>query len=311
MANEYNFNDTPEIINEPVEIGGEEGIAGGPENGESTILEDIQGLTQAEINDPNKIKVTIDDNTTPIVVLFGPPACGKTMTLVRMTQFLQDKGYTVEPDRSFRPSADKHYKQMCDNFNTMIDQMDAAKSTSLISFMLVTVRDKRGKPICQILEAPGELYYVPGNSNVTFPNYLNTVKNATNRKVWCFMVEPNWMDTQDRKGYADRIAKFKRSLDPRDKSIFIYNKIDKTSFAQGQGKINEAAAKDDITKRYKNIFEPFRSKSLLFGYNDNFDFVPFQTGDYSEAMDGSVVYSPGPDIYPNKLWNIILKRIGR
>ena len=59
--------------------------------------EKIIGLTSEELNDPNKISVTIADKEAPIVVLFGPPACGKTMTLVRMTRFLRENGYTITP----------------------------------------------------------------------------------------------------------------------------------------------------------------------------------------------------------------------
>ena len=44
------------------------------------------GLDDNERKDPNSIAVTIADKETPIVVLFGPAACGKTMTLVRLTR---------------------------------------------------------------------------------------------------------------------------------------------------------------------------------------------------------------------------------
>lgn len=57
----------------------------------------LPGLSLAEMNDPNSIRVTISDHDAPLVILFGPPACGKTMTLVRMTRFLQSEGYTVSP----------------------------------------------------------------------------------------------------------------------------------------------------------------------------------------------------------------------
>lgn len=76
---------------------------------------DDKGMSVEELNDPNKIKVTIADRDTPVIVLFGPPACGKTMTLIRLSRFLQKEGYTVRPDESFRPSFDRHYKEMCDN----------------------------------------------------------------------------------------------------------------------------------------------------------------------------------------------------
>lgn len=114
----------------------------------------------APVSDPNKITVSISDNTTPIVVLYGPPACGKTMTLVRLTRFLKDIGYTITPDKVFRGSEDPKYKELCDDFDEIIASNDAALSTDRISFMLVKVFFN-GHPICQILEAPGEHYYNP------------------------------------------------------------------------------------------------------------------------------------------------------
>ena len=65
----------------------------------------VHGLSAIEMNDPNSIRVTVSDPNAPLVILFGPPACGKTMTLVRMTRFLQAEGYIVSPIRHFRPTA--------------------------------------------------------------------------------------------------------------------------------------------------------------------------------------------------------------
>ena len=109
------------------------------------------GLSSEEQNDPNSITVTVSDPNTPIVILYGPPSCGKTMTLVRMTRYLRSKGYTVVPEKTFRPTYDENYKQLCDNFDQMINSNNAATSTANISFMLVKVL-KNGKPICQLLD---------------------------------------------------------------------------------------------------------------------------------------------------------------
>ncbi|WP_293577340.1 hypothetical protein, partial [Prevotella sp.] len=135
------------------------------------------GMSSEELNDANKIKVTIADYKTPLVIFFGPPACGKTMTLIRLSRFLQKEGYTVRPDESFRPSFDRHYKEMCDNFDSMINSEDAAASTSGINFMLVKVLHE-GRTICQILEGPGEYYFKPESPHENFPKYVNAIINS-------------------------------------------------------------------------------------------------------------------------------------
>ena len=86
--------------------------------------------------DPLKVSVEIADRSTPVVLLVGPPASGKTMMLVRLTRWLKNKGYTVTPVRTFRPS-DGAYERMCDDFNAMVSSNEAAAGTNVISFMLV------------------------------------------------------------------------------------------------------------------------------------------------------------------------------
>ena len=65
--------------------------------------------------------VYIVDENVPIIVLYGPTSCGKSMTLVRMTNYLRSLGgYAVTPDRTFRPSDDKDYQTDCDNFDAFV-----------------------------------------------------------------------------------------------------------------------------------------------------------------------------------------------
>ena len=59
------------------------------------------GGIQNQYNDPNKINVTIANKDVPLVILFGPAACGKTMTLVRLTRYLRNKSFKISPVRSF------------------------------------------------------------------------------------------------------------------------------------------------------------------------------------------------------------------
>ncbi len=270
----------------------------------------IKGLSNEEMNDPNKIRVTVADKDAPLIILFGPPACGKTMTLVRLTRFLQSEGYIVSPIHSFRPSTDTNYKEICENFNEMINSDNAAASTDRITFMLIEVI-KNGKRLCQILEAPGEYYFDPKEPKKPFPNYVNTIIASTNRKVWTIMVEPDWMDHSDRSNYVTKISDLKKQMGPSDNVIFLFNKIDRTNFVRRIGDINVKAAINDTKNLYPNIFVPFMNENPItrFFNEYNCEFIPFQTGTYTTAMDNTVTYQEGPVVYCRKLWNLLSSKI--
>lgn len=272
------------------------------------------GLSYEELNDANKIKVTIADYKTPLVILFGPPACGKTMTLVRLTRYLKKKGYTVKPITSFRPNYDKKYNDMCDNFDSMINSDDAAQSTAMINFMLVQVM-YHGKPLCQILEGPGEYYFKPEDPKAQFPKYVNAIINSGNRKIWAIMVEPDntnkRMGDEARRNYVNKLHSLKTKISPRDKVMFIFNKIDETPFVIGPGNIKYGLALQHTEFLYPNIFVPFKNVNPItkLWNPNNFDFIAFQTGDFSKAADGTLTFQEGHDVYPRKLWEFIQKRI--
>jgi len=268
------------------------------------------GLSSEEYNDPNSIRVTVADSNTPIVILYGPPSCGKTMTLVRMTRYLVSQGYTVVPEKTFRPTYDDNYRQLCENFNEMINSNNAATSTTNISFMLVKVL-KNGKPVCQLLEAPGEYYFKPDDPNRQYPAYVHEIINSNNRKVWAVMVEPDWNDSVPRANYVTRIRNLKSMMSSRDKVLFIYNKIDLTPYVYGVGKINTAEAIKDVQNKYPNIFVPFLNLNPITKWfkKYNCEFVPFMTGNYSQKMSGGSTYTEGHQVYAQNLWNVMLKLI--
>ncbi|MBD5231202.1 MAG: hypothetical protein HDS66_03490 [Bacteroidales bacterium] len=306
------FNTTPS--EETYEIKDYEEVANDTATEDPIPLTDAtEGMTMKEINDANKIKVTIADKTTPIVVLFGPPSCGKTMTLIRLARFLKSLGYTIEPDASFRPAYDANYKRLCEGFNDMLNSDNAAYNTANINFMLVKVL-KDGRPICQILEGPGELYFNPGVPTAEFPRYVKAIKNSNNKKIWVVMVEPNdtnpVMDGERRRHYADKVSELKSNLDTKDKVIFLFNKIDKTHFVHSPGNIKYGLAMQYIAQHYENLFQKYINENPItkIWRKYNFDFIGFQTGDYSTASDGVKTFEEGNDVYPRNLWNIILKR---
>ena len=267
------------------------------------------GGIQNQYNDPNKINVTIANKDVPLVILFGPAACGKTMTLVRLNRYLRNKSFKISPVRSFRPADDQNYRDLCDNFDSMINQSDASKSTALIEFMLVEVLNN-GKSLCQILEAPGEYYFDPINPHNPFPNYVNTVINSTNRKIWCVFVEPDWENDPDRRNYASRIHQLKKRMRPKDKTIFVFNKIDKTDYVIAPGRVNVSQARKNVSDLYPDIFVPFRNMNPITRFFSEWrcDFVPFQTGDFTQSAT-DLTYQQGPEEYPAILWNTICKHI--
>lgn len=266
--------------------------------------------SKEELSDPNTINVSIADENSPLIVFFGPPACGKTMTLVRLTRYLNKQGYEVSPIRNFRPAYDTNYASICNGFDNLICSDDAAKSTARINFMLVQVM-KNGRRICQLLEAPGEFYFNKKNPNEPFKNFINTIISKKNRKIWSLMVEPDWLEPTDRKNYVQRIHHLKTKMRIQDKALIIFNKIDKTSFVVGPGKIHKQGALKEVNDLYPGIFTPFLNQNPITKVwrKYNCKFIPFQTGDYSIAASGKQTFQEGPEEYPYMLWKALMSLI--
>ena len=263
--------------------------------------------------DPAKIKVEIPDKDTPIVVLFGPPASGKTMMLIRLTRWLKKKGYGVMPIRTFRP-ADDAYESMCDSFNAMVDSNEAAENTKGLDFMLLKV-SKDGHPICQILEAPGEHYYDPRNPEKKFPPYLHKIiTEQRNRKIYTLLMETEWKgnknikDDMQRTNYVEKIRQLKTLSSTRDRFIVILNKIDLTDFRLAKGRYNRVDARREVSDKYPDIFKIFLNEHPITRFfRPSFaSFGAFQSGEFSQTADGNkTIYTAGADDYARELWGLI------
>lgn len=276
--------------------------------------ENVRTYSDAEVNNPAVINVTIPDQSTPIVVLFGPPQSGKTMTMIRMAEYLCDssRGYSVAPVNTFRASYDTNYAKNCREFNSMINSIWAAKKSEGLDFMLLNV-SRGGNPIVQILEAPGEHYYDPNDPNEprrTFLPYITNVIQSRNRIIWVYITEPNWKDAPDRRRYAQKIASMKRLISPRDESIILFNKVDQTQLFDEYGRVNLHQVERTVDGLYPGLFNSFRNlnpiTSLWRPYRCTL--VPFVTGSYDEVPVEGVMtkrYTQGPDAYPEKLWAVI------
>lgn len=265
--------------------------------------------TDEELRDVNAITVTIPDRQTPIVVFFGSPASGKTLTLLRMIRFLEQNNFTVVPEEVFRPKSDRHYTRMCENLKEMAYDAYTPGGTDIISFMLVKVLDPHGHPVCQILEAPGE-HYFDGSANLSFPTYINAIRTAPNRKVWVFFVEQGWGENQsERNLYAQKICSMQSLISPNDKVVFLFNKVDKKRGSQydRNGKPVASAFFNSIKNEYPGIFDKYKNTGFLkiIAGEYNFKAVCFSSGIFNQTASGREVWTLEDDWYCHQLWNAI------
>lgn len=258
------------------------------------------------------IIVNIPDTVTPVVIFFGPSSSGKTMALLRMIRFFQSvMNFTVEAERVFRPSHDRHYKRMCDNLNTMVNEDYAPKNNDTISFMLVKIFDCAGNARLQILEAPGEHYFDETNPKATFPPYIQRfVHNMPNKKTWVYFTEQDWKDQSDRNNYAEKIRQM-QVLTPHDKIVFLFNKCDKHYHQyDSKGRPRPELFLRAIAQQYPGIFSAYTNSGLakfLFG---PFKFTPvcFSSGVFSPTSDGRQIWTVGDDSYCYSLWKALSNR---
>lgn len=272
----------------------------------------IKGLSADEIKNPDAIVVTVNDRQTPIVVLFGARSSGKTMTLIRLTRYLEGMGYNVVPDPIFRPDTDTHYQRMCNEFSRLVHSDYAAVGNDVMSFMLVKVIAPNGRILCQILEAPGEHYFDADIPDRVFPAYINNICATPNRKTWMFIVEENWGGSQGvRDLYATKIQSMQRKIRAQDRIIFTCHKVDKSVHFLPNGKPNVQQIFTNIKNQYPHIFDRYENRNPVtrFMRPYNFEFVTFSAGTFNNAGNGQQIYTPGDDYYPQQLWNAIKKNI--
>lgn len=306
MAKDFNFDDVQEQHTD-VEV---------EETANTNVSENIVNNNQATINQNNAktYNVVITDHNAPMVILFGPPSCGKTMTLVRLTRYLSGT-YDFMPDQAFRNSTDSEFNELCKNFNAAVGADKAADGTKYIDFMLLRVNERRnGRTICQFVESPGEFLFNPQNPTAQFPAYLHQIIASNNRKIWLIFLEPG-MSQEDRFAYVKKIQDLRSVIDSRDRIIFVENKVDLTatsSFVLSPTNINMDGLFRYVEGLYPQLFKSFTVKGI-FGSKARYDFTAFQTGTYVEGQDANgkpyKSFQAGHDSHPRRLWEIIYKRI--
>jgi hypothetical protein len=269
---------------------------------------DSANTFSAQANDT----VTIAD-PSPVIILFGAGESGKTMTLIRLSKFLIQHGYKVSPERTFRNARDTHYQNMCNNFTSIVNSTKAPGRNQVIDFMLVKVMDKWGRPICQLLEAPGEHYFDPAYPNRSFPAYINAISQSNNRRTWVFIVEKDWLNQSDRNNFASKITQLQQAYvkTPGDKVIFTCHKADLHPQYMDGGRYNVPLFFNDIKNQYPNIFSKYVNNNPIskLWRKYSFDFVVFSAGLFSDDGEGGQNYVPSNPSNPALLWKSILKTV--
>lgn len=279
----------------------------GPEtndNSQETAPVQPDTTTPADIDEND---ITIADKQSPIVMLFGPRSSGKSMTLVRLSRYLRDCGYTVKVDKTFK--SDAKYKEKCEKFLKDLDTKEALSGNAYTDFLLVKVI-KNGTTICQFLEAPGEHYFDPDDISArNFPPYMTEIiRKQKNRKVWVFITEAEWdVNHSVKKSYVRRISNCKAQLvRETDRFIILYNKVDKKEELFEDGKIRIPAAKRLMREEYEGLDKLFLNQNPITSLwrKYNYKFVPFCTGYYAKD---TLKYTESEERYPRMLWNALMK----
>ena len=286
------------------------------ETANNSMSDNTVNNNQTTINKNNAktYNVVITDNNAPMVILFGPPSCGKTMTLVRLTRYLSGT-YNFMPDQAFRNSNDTEFNELCKKFNAAVNADKAAEGTKYIDFMLLRVNERRnGRTICQFVESPGEFLFDPKNPTAQFPAYLLQIIASNNRKIWLIFLEPG-MSREDRLAYIRKIQDLKRVISSRDRIIFVENKVDlpaTSSYVLSPTNINMDGLFHYVDGLYPHLFKSFTVNGL-FWPKKRYDFTAFQTGSYIDGQDDNgkpqKTFIAGDDSHPRRLWEIIYKRI--
>lgn len=260
------------------------------------------------------VNVNVKDQESPIIFLFGPPAAGKTMTLVRLYRYLNSINTNIKPNKDFVSNDGGEYVSRCENFHKDAMSNLAAEATKGVNFMLLNIEDNAATK-CQILESPGEKLFEPDpEKNIPFPvQYVSSIINSDNRKVYIFILEPNYKDNATRKRYKDRIAEVKQMMDKKDKVIFLYNKIDRSPALDRNGNVNIKSLRKEINDDYPGLLDLFKvhgPKAIWKEYDCYL--IPFQTGTYSEEFNTVLnkkvkIFTEGKNKYPQELWNAINK----
>lgn len=255
------------------------------------------------------IIVNLPDKSVPVVILFGPPACGKTMTLVRMRSFLHNQGYYLRPCFDF--CSEDYYLKYCSLFQHFEEHVMAGNCYN--EFVLMEVRDPQGTLICYIFDAAGEHYFSLGSKNRILSPMICSLFFSSNPKTWVFYTEPHYYEGIMTK--KDYIANIQETLlhyynSKEDKAIILYNKIDLIPNVFPYAKWGIADKDPTITEiknKYPGLLESFENHGLLKIIKPyTCSILPFYTGEFIQDIIRREIYVPSHTKFAKRLWETMV-----
>lgn len=255
----------------------------------------------------------IPDKNIPIFIPFGYANIGKTMMIQRLLRYLRSIGYRAQPEFAFRN--DPMYPQICDMYmEEACGHMVAAATRADGTILLKIIDNRTLMPICYVLDIAGEyqwnIYMPHGGITPEMDHFVQ----SPNPKIWGFLIENNNLhEPIQRVVYVDQINHYAFHLNrnnSKNKVIFIYNKVDESTFAIktsffGRITTDWRELYDNTNSLYPGVFESFRETNAFrkfFKGKYRFRLQPFQSICVFENSN-NVTFADGNDKYPQLLWN--------
>ncbi len=260
--------------------------------------------TTAKVNnDPTNIETAAV--TGPLVIFYGPRNVGKTVALLRLSEFIQQE-YDVTPAKDYR--GDDKYEETVKKFEQLRNRgLHAPEATGEINFLMLNV-NQSGKHFCKILEAPGEHFFDPEKPNADYLHYLNQLFTSDIRKIYVFFFEIElFKNDTDRQNYANKIRRLiqKHVNIKRDKIIILCNKCDK--FPDMYTNNNRPSQKLFREKLYDSPY--FNALKGVLKKRGRVDFVAFSAGEFSTDSNGLQTFAFADPYFPQTFWKAIYANV--
>lgn len=255
----------------------------------------------------------IPSDEAPFVVLCGPPSSGKSMVLKCLASYLYGSKYSISANNTLL--SDEKYQTDCQTFNDIIGDSNT-KMPNTVDYLLADITDERGTVKAHFLEAPGEDFFSLNNwkeePRRAFKGYMDKVAQVTINKprkvIYIILMDLDSdislrRNPEIRRKYEEKMIRLYNQYVRQHPSrvILLYNKVDipmDGKWGNSQACFNPQEVLADAKRNYPLLFF---TKRWLFWDVDDYKFLPFCTGSYTDG------YTAAGPAYPEALWNEILK----